>query len=103
MRAAIVVLVIVVGYLQYVLWLGKGGIRDVNQLRATVVEQQLKIAALNERNQALAAEVLDLKHGMEAIEELARSEMGMIKEDEIFIQIIDPASGIERETHADER
>lgn len=90
MRAVVFALVLLLIYLQYTLWFGKGGIHDVRMLEQTVAEQQADIGALKERNQALAAEVLDLKQGMEAIEELARSEMGMIKEGEIFFQIIKP-------------
>ena len=84
------VLVVILIYLQYILWFSKGGILDERMLRRTVAEQQAEIGALKERNQALAAEVLDLKQGMDAIEELARSEMGMIKDDELFFQIIKP-------------
>jgi cell division protein FtsB len=89
-RAILFVLVTLLIYLQYTLWFGKGGIRDVSLLEQTVAEQQADIVILKERNQALAAEVLDLKQGMEAIEELARSEMGMIKDGEVFFQIIKP-------------
>ena len=78
-------------YLQYALWFGKGGVRDVGILRRNVAEQQAEISALKERNQALAAEVLDLKQGLEAIEERARSEMGMVKKGELFFQVVKPA------------
>jgi cell division protein FtsB len=92
-RAIVVLLVGLLIYLQYTLWFGKGGIRDVRLLERTVAEQRAEIVALKERNQTLAAEVLDLKQGLEAIEELARSEMGMIKDGEIFFQIIKPPPG----------
>lgn len=95
MRAIVFVLVVLLIYLQYILWFGKGGVRDVRILERTVAEQQAEIGTLKERNQALAAEVLDLKQGMEAIEELARSEMGMIKEGELFFQVIKPEPGSE--------
>ena len=88
MRVIAFVLVVVLIYLQYILWFSKGGIRDERMLEHTVAEQQAEMGALKERNQALAAEVLDLKQGMDAIEELARSEMGMIKDGELFFQII---------------
>lgn len=78
---------------QLVLWFSKGGIRDVSAMRAQVEQQRLDIVALKERNQSLAAEVLDLKEGLEAIEERARSEMGMIKEGEVFYQVIESANG----------
>jgi cell division protein FtsB len=89
-RAIVFVLVVLLIYLQFTLWFGKGGIREVGMLERTVREQGAEIGVLKERNQALAAEVLDLKQGMEAIEELARSEMGMIKDGELFFQIIRP-------------
>lgn len=91
MRMIVFVLVVLLIYLQYTLWFGKGGIRDEQMLKRTVVQQQTEISALKERNRALAAEVLDLKQGMEAIEELARSEMGMIKDGELFFQLIKPS------------
>ena len=90
MRVIVFVLVVLLIYLQYILWFSKGGIRDEQMLKRTVAQQQAEISVLKERNQALAAEVIDLKQGMEAIEELARSEMGMIKDGELFFQIIKP-------------
>src|SRR5260221_13769755 len=76
--------------IQYPLWLGKGG-----WVRAWHVDQELetekdKNGRLEQRNAALAAEVRDLKQGTEAIEERARSELGMIKSDEVFFQIVEP-------------
>lgn len=90
-KALIVLLICALLYLQFVLWLGKGGVRDVRNMRERIASQQAEIAMLKERNEGLAAEVLDLKEGLEAIEERARSEMGMVKEDEIFYQVIAPA------------
>ena len=75
--------------LQYRLWIGNGSLTEVHHLRAEKVELARENDGLMERNQSLAAEVLDLKQGQEAIEERARSEMGMIKLDETFYQIID--------------
>lgn len=90
MRTAVLVLVVLLIYLQYTLWFGKGGIRDVDMLQETIAKQRAEVANLKERNQTLAAEVRDLKQGMEAIEELARSEMGMVKQGELFFQVIKP-------------
>ena len=90
MRTLIIILIGVLLYLQYNLWFGKGGIRDVQNMQTQVEKQQREIVELKERNESLAAEVLDLKEGLEAIEERARSEMGMIKEDETFYQVIEP-------------
>ena len=89
MRVVIVILLLVTLYLQYLLWFGRGGIREVNRLEEAVAEQRDEIARLEERNRALAAEVMDLKQGLEAIEESARSEMGMIKEGEVFFRLIE--------------
>ena len=74
MRGVIFALVVLLCYLQYALWFGKGGLRDVRLMREVVTEQEVEIERLKERNQTLAAEVADLKQGLEAIEERARSE-----------------------------
>jgi cell division protein FtsB len=73
--------------LQYPLWLGKGGWLRVRELNAQVDAQKVVNAGLKERNARLDAEVRDLKQGTEAIEERARSELGMIRQDEIFFQL----------------
>lgn len=90
MRVFIALLVLVTLYLQYVLWFERGGIPDVRKLEQALAEQRGELQALRDRNQALAAEVLDLKQGLQAIEERARSEMGMIKEGEVFFRTPDP-------------
>lgn len=77
--------------LQHRLWFGHGSLPEVYSLAAQKASQQQENAALTERNAALAAEVIDLKEGLAAIEEIARGEMGMIKEGETFYQIIDSA------------
>jgi cell division protein FtsB len=89
-RAVVVVLVLVTLYLQYALWFTRGGIRDVDKLEHAVEVARADIADLRERNRALAAEVMDLKQGLEAIEERARSEMGKIKEGEVFFRLTEP-------------
>ena len=80
--------------LQYPLWFGKGGWLRVWSLERQVQEQKQANAALIQRNSALDAEVRDLKQGFEAIEERARYELGLIKQDEIFFQVVpkQPAS-----------
>ena len=75
--------------LQYTLWFGNGGLLRLWQLNAKVEEQKVENEKLTERNRALEAEVLDLKQGLEAIEERARSDLGMIKKDETFFQVIE--------------
>jgi len=84
----VVFLLALLGVLQYRLWNDHGGIPDVRQLAALNAAQQDENLRLTERNAALAEEVYDLKQGQEAIEERARSEMGMIKRDETFFQIV---------------
>ena len=80
--------------LQYPLWLGKGGWMRVWDLDRQVSAQQKVNDGLKRRNQNLDAEVRDLKNGVGAIEERARFELGMIKDDEVFFQILEkPASG----------
>ena len=90
MRLVIVVLVLLTLYLQYALWYTRGGIHDVEKLKVSVAEQNNEIERLKERNRSLSAEVIDLKQGLEAVEERARSEMGMIKNGEVFFRITDP-------------
>src|ERR1041384_4513138 len=73
--------------LQYPMWLGKGGWLNVRELNARLAAQRESNAALKARNSALDAEVRDLKQGVEAVEERARSELGMIRQDEVFFQL----------------
>ncbi|MCK4743580.1 MAG: cell division protein FtsB [Sulfuriflexus sp.] len=75
--------------LQLTLWFGEGGLVDVRKLQQQIEQQQAENARLNERNAALEAEVKDFKQGLGAIEERARNELGMIKKDETFFQIIE--------------
>ena len=79
--------------LQYKIWLGDGGIPEILQLEDEIDVVQLQVDQLKERNQALDAEVQDLKKGMDAIEERARSELGMIAKDEVYYQVISNDSG----------
>ncbi len=88
MRALAIVLAAFAVLLQYPLWLGKGGWIRVWSLERQVQEQKDANARLRQRNSALDAEVRDLKQGVEAIEERARYELGMIREDEIFFQVV---------------
>ncbi len=73
--------------LQYPMWLGKGGWLSVRELDRQVVAQREANATVKARNDALEAEVRDLKTGTEAIEERARAELGMIRSDEVFFQV----------------
>ncbi len=89
MRALFVVLGVMLLVLQFQLWSPGGGLPQVWQLRETLAEQQAENQALAERNEALDADVRDLKDGLEAMEERARSELGMIRDDETFYQVIE--------------
>ena len=88
MKKIIALLLVLLFILQYKIWLGDGGIPEILQLEEEVEVVQLQVDKLKERNQALDAEVQDLKKGMDAIEERARSELGMIGKDEIYYQVI---------------
>jgi cell division protein FtsB len=82
--------------IQYPLWMGKGGWVRAWQLEADLASQKAKNGELETRNAVLAAEVRDLKQGSEAIEERARRELGMVREDEIFFQYIERGPGPNR-------
>jgi cell division protein FtsB len=89
MRKLILVLVLLLVYLQYRLWLGDGGLLDLWDLHVEIDAQREENAQLRERNEALNAEVMDLKRGLDAIEERAREDMGMIKQGETFYQVVE--------------
>jgi len=74
--------------LQYPLWVGKGSWTRVWELDRQLAEHKAATARLKARNEAIDAEVRDLKQGFDALEERARSELGMIKKDEIFFQVV---------------
>ena len=76
--------------LEVKLWAGEGGMREVWLLQRKLDEQKVENQKLKQRNEALAAEVQDLKSGKAAIEERARSEQGLIKPGEIFYQVVEP-------------
>jgi cell division protein FtsB len=92
-RLLVYVLAALVLLLQYPLWFGSGGLLTLWQLHREIDTQKMENARLKERNQALEAEVSDLKQGLEAIEERARAELGMVKKGETFHQVIDGAAG----------
>ena len=87
MRWLALIFVLLIAALQYPMWLGKGGWLQVRELDREVEVQRAANAALKARNDALDAEVRDLKTGSEAIEERARSELGMVRNDEVFFQV----------------
>ncbi|MGD8588842.1 MAG: cell division protein FtsB [Chromatiales bacterium] len=89
MRILIAILVSLLLVLQYRLWVGKGSLAEVSNLKQEISDLKQELVGLRERNRALQAEVEDLRGGNAAIEERARSELGMIKEGEIFYQVIE--------------
>ena len=89
MKPVIAILVTVLVVLQAQIWLGDRGMPGVHRLQAAVALQREDNARLEARNLRLAAEVHDLKEGLEAVEERARSDLGMIGRDEIFYQIVE--------------
>ncbi len=95
MKLLSVILVALIGLIQYPLWVGKGSWFRVWEVDRQITAQRDKNATLQARNNALDAEVRSLKQGFEAVEERARSELGMIKQDEIFFQLLEskPAPG----------
>ncbi|MGN6704441.1 MAG: cell division protein FtsB [Rhodanobacter sp.] len=87
---ALLLLLLLVG-LQLKLWFGSGSMQEVDSLRIAVNKQAGDNARLQKRNQALAADVYDLKHGDQAVEARARTELGLIKPGEVFYQVVEPA------------
>lgn len=89
MRLLVIALTGLILLIQYPLWLGKGGLFRVWEMERQIEVQRATNSGLQARNAALDAEVRDLKQGLEAVEERARNELGMIRRDEIFFQIIE--------------
>lgn len=87
----LVILVAMLAFLQYRLWTGEGGRGSVAALEDSVAQQARENEGLQQRNDALQAEVEDLKSGEAAVEERARSELGMIKPGETFYRVVEPA------------
>ena len=93
MKLLTLVLATLIALIQYPLWLGKGSWLRVWEVDQEIRAQRAISHKLQSRNAALDAEVRDLKQGLEAIEERARSELGMIKQDEVFFQLLDSTAG----------
>ena len=88
MKILIAVLLLFLIGLQYKLWFGDGSLSEVVQLSRELETQKAKLQLLEERNRILEAQVLDLQNGLDAFEEKARNDLGMIKQEETFIQLI---------------
>ncbi|RIX81642.1 cell division protein FtsB [Acidovorax cavernicola] len=90
MRARFVpplILVLLLAILQWQLWNGRGSVREVAQLKTRLADQKDANAKAALNNERLASEVNDLKDGLEMVEERARAELGMVKPNEVFVQI----------------
>jgi len=97
---ALILLILLIG-LELKLWAGEGGMRDVWRLQKQLAEQKQENLKLRQRNEKLAAEVQDLKNGKEAIEERARSELGLIKPGEVFYHVVEPQPGDRKADHGE--
>ncbi len=86
-RIVPVVLVVLLVILQWQLWTGRGSVPEVRQLQAKLAQQKDNNARASLANDRLASEVNDLKEGLEMVEERARQELGMVKPDEVFVQM----------------
>lgn len=86
-KALLLLLIIL---LQYRLWFGDGNVLEFQRLNDRIAELRLEGAKRRDRNAALEAEVMDLKQGLDAVEEHARQDMDMIKEGEVFVLVVDP-------------
>jgi cell division protein FtsB len=93
LRAAMIVLGAMLLALQYRIWFGPHDAFDALALRGEIAEQRIENERLLERNRALAAEVRDLKQGGDAVEERARSDLGMVKDSETFYRVVSPVAG----------
>ena len=93
MRLLILILVLLLALLQYRLWFGEGGFTDIRGLEERVAAQEAENQLLVERNAELQAEVEDLRERLDAVEERARSELGLIREGEEFYQVVPAPTG----------
>jgi len=88
MKILLAILILMLAGLQYKLWFGDGSLSEVVQLSHELEVQKARLHDLEERNRILEAQVLDLQNGLDAFEEKARNDLGMIKQGETFIQLI---------------
>ncbi len=93
MRAFALILLLALLALQYRLWISDDGVHEVRRLQTAVAAQERANAQLSARNAQLAAEVENLKKGLDAVEERARSDLGMVRANETFYQVVAPAPG----------
>ena len=89
MKIIIAIIILLIVHLQYRIWLGDGSVAEIEAYQQRLDVLQKQVEEKRQRNEALYAEVLDLRKGQEAIEERARDELGMIKEDETFFHVLE--------------
>jgi cell division protein FtsB len=89
MKILLSIIIMLVILLQYRLWYGDGGIEEIKALQQRLDDLKEQVEEKKERNEALYAEVEDLRKGQEALEERARDELGMIREGETFFQVLE--------------
>jgi cell division protein FtsB len=89
MKILLSIIIMLVILLQYRLWYGDGGIEEIKALQLQLDDLKEQVEEKKERNEALYAEVEDLRKGQEALEERARDELGMIREGETFFQVLE--------------
>jgi cell division protein FtsB len=99
MRVVTLILFVVLILLQFKLWLGEGGFTEVARLETRVEGQRQQNDDLLQRNAQLQAEVEDLRDRLEAVEERARNELGLIKPDEQFYQVVPPPPNNQKTDH----
>ena len=89
-RFVAVLLLVLLGIVHAQLWWGRGSVPQVNGLRQELAEQEKANAEARQRNEQLTSEVRDLREGLDMVEEMARHELGMVKPNEIFVQVAKP-------------
>jgi cell division protein FtsB len=89
MKILITIIILLIIHLQYRIWVGDGSVAQINAYQQRFDDLKKQAEEKRQRNEALYAEVLDLRKGQEAIEERAREELGMIKEDETFFHVLE--------------
>lgn len=89
MKIFIAIIILLIIHFQYRIWVGDGSVAQIDAYQLRLDDLKKQVEEKRQRNEALYAEVLDLRKGQEAIEERARDELGMIKEDETFFYVLE--------------
>lgn len=89
MKILIAIIILLIIHFQYRIWIGDGSVAEIDAYQQRLDDLKKQVEEKRQRNEALYAEVLDLRKGQEAIEERARDELGMIKEDETFFHVLE--------------